>query len=83
MSPQKLLTLWRKECGRASALVDLSKGKDAAGNFKSKGLRFDEKALMKIGGAIEALASQPSQLARDFHSGGGLTQCDMHEDESY
>ncbi len=54
MSDRELLTIWREECERAPALVDLAAGKDKSGNFKSKGLRFDEAALVRIGSAIES-----------------------------
>jgi hypothetical protein len=63
MNAARLLTAWRKECSRAPALVNLAAGKDDRGNFKSKGLRFDERALERIGGAIEKLADAPDYRA--------------------
>jgi len=57
MNAALLLAIWRAECERAPALLDVASG------FKNKGLRFDERALMRIGAAIERLAAAPLPAA--------------------
>ncbi len=50
----KLLATWRAECERAPGYI-VSSAQGLA--FNVKGLKFDEHALVRIGGAIEALAA--------------------------
>lgn len=48
-----LLTIWREECERAPGWLSIP--------LKAKGLRFDETALVRIGGAIEAAVPESFQ----------------------
>lgn len=70
-----LLTIWREECARAPGFLSIP--------IAAKGLRFDERALVRIGGKIEQLARSSRTPAGDAFERIGVVALRLATDPGY